>query len=147
MAHIRNLGGQTDIQWILNVDASVGPNCYNRWADVMLVQVFLNSLLAPLRLRNSQGNEIKTYLGLDGLFGTLTREAILGYQRNAQSRGLVVAADGRISSSSSTGWTSQNNQYTIVHINRDYKKLYGKMLTEDELPAELRKVIPAAPRS
>ena len=147
MAHIKNLGGQTDLQWILNVDASVGPNCYNRWADVMLVQVFLNTLLAPLRLRDAKGREIKAYLGLDGLFGSKTTEAILGYQRNAQSRGLVVAADSRISSSSSTGWTPQNNQYTIVHINRDYRKIYGKMLSETDLPAELRKVIPPGPRS
>src|SRR5258707_3918463 len=135
MAHIKNLGGQTDLQWILNVDASVGPNSYNRWGDVMLVQVFMNSLLAPLGLRDPAGRPIKSYLRLDGLFGTKSKDAILGYQKNARARGLVVAVDGLISPSNATGWTRQNNQFTIVHINRDYLRTFGKMLDPNDLPA------------
>ena len=147
MAHIKNLGGQTDLAWILNVDASVGPNSYNRWADVMLVQVFMNALLAPLGLKDPQGRPIKTYLRLDGLFGTKSRDAIVGYQKNARGRGLVVAVDGLISPSNATGWTRANNQFTIVHINRDYRNTYGKMLDPNDLPAELRRYFPLDPRS
>src|SRR5579872_851616 len=103
MAHIKNLGGQTDLAWILNVDTSVGPNSYNRWDDVMLVQVFMNALLAPLGLRDPQGRPITSYLRLDGLFGRKTKDAILGYQNSARGRGLVVAVDGIVSPSNATG--------------------------------------------
>ena len=120
MAHIRNLGGETDLAWIFNVDTSVGLNCYNRWDDVMLVQVFLNTLLAPLNLRDPNGNLYKGYLVQDGICGSRTRGAILGYQKSALSRGFVVATDSKISSSNATGWTNQNNQFTIVHINREF---------------------------
>ena len=147
MAHIKNLGGQTDLAWILNVDTSVGPNSYNRWDDVMLIQVFMNALLALLGLQDPQGRPITSYLRLDGLFGRKTKEAILGYQQNALDRGLVIAVDGIVSPSNATGWTRQNNQFTIVHINRDYLQNYGKMLDPNDLPSELRKFFPLDPRS
>lgn len=141
MAKITNLGDQTDIKWIFNVSTSVGPNAYNRADDVMLVQHVLNTLLANLDIRNAKGVRITSYLTRDGLFGRLTKEAILGYQRNAQYRGLQLTADGMVSSASATGWTRNNVQYTIVHLNRDHLRIHGKMMSEADFPQLLRQAI------
>lgn len=144
MAKITNLGNETDIKWIFNVSTSVGPNGYNRGDDVMLVQHLLNTLLANLDIRNPKGVRITSYLTRDGLFGRLTKEAILGYQRNAQGRGLQLTADGMVSSANATGWTKNNVQYTIVHMNRDHLRIFGKMADEGDFPKLLRQAIGAA---
>ena len=141
MAKITNLGDQTDIKWIFNVSTSVGPNGYNRIDDVMLVQHVLNTLLASFDIRNSKGARITSYLSRDGIFGSLTREAIIGYQKNAQKRGLQLTADGMISSATATGWTRNNVQYTIVHLNRDHLRVHGKMMSEADFPTILRQAI------
>ena len=141
MATITNLGDETDIKWIFNVSTSVGPNGYNRGDDVMLVQHVLNTLLASLDIRNARGARISTYLTRDGLFGRATKEAIIGYQRNAQSRGLQLTADGMVSSANPTGWTKSNVQYTIVHLNRDHLRIHGKMMDEKDFPQRLRQAV------
>lgn len=147
MAKITNLGNETDIQWIFNVSTSVGPNGYNRADDVMLVQHVLNTLLPSLDIRNAKGVRITSYLTRDGLFGRLTKEAIIGYQRNAQGRGLQLTADGMVSSASATGWTKNNVQYTIVHMNRDHLRIYGKMMSEGDFPQLLRQAVGKTPVS
>jgi len=141
MAKITNLGDETDIKWIFNVSTSVGPNGYNRIDDVMLVQHVLNTLLATFDIRNAKGNRITSYLSRDGIFGSLTRDAIIGYQKNARGRGLQLTADGMVSSASATGWTKNNVQYTIVHLNRDHLRVHGKMMSEADFPKILRQAI------
>lgn len=90
MAHILDLGDQTDIKWIFNVSTSVGLNAYNRVDDVMLIQHVLNTLLAAMDIRDSNGNRFTSYLKRDGICGPRTRAAILGYQRVSQKNGKVL---------------------------------------------------------
>ena len=147
MAHVMNLGDETDIKWLFNVDYAVGPGASNRWDDVMLVQHFLNTVMARFDLRDAKGNRITTYLKRDGLFGRHTAEAILGYQNNAKAvRGLVITADGRVDRANQTGWTTHTrDQYTIVHLNRDHRDIYGKMADENDFPEKLRDLLKRAP--
>lgn len=135
-----NLGNETDIKWIYNVSFPVGPGRANNQDDVMLVQHAINTLLTHFEIKNAKGGRITTYLKRDGIFGPRTAEAILGYQQHARDvRHLVITADGVVEPASHTGWTKHSNlQYTIVHLNRDHRKLYGKMMSEDDFPDKLR---------
>lgn len=143
MARVMNLGDETDIKWIFNVTYAVGPGCTNRWDDVMLVQHALNTLLAAFELKDSRGRKITSYLKRDGLFGSRTAEAILGYQRQAKDvRKLVITVDGRVDPANHTGWTTHSQQqYTIVHLNRDHRNVHGRMMDEADFPTKLRTLL------
>ena len=58
MAKIMNLGDQTDIKWLYNVNYPVGQGCFNRRDDVLLVQIAINYLLANFVLNDAKGNRI-----------------------------------------------------------------------------------------
>ena len=50
----------------------------------------------------------------------------------------MVTADGRINSANKTGWGPlSGTQYTIVHINRDHRTIYGTMMQDTEFPPEV----------
>jgi len=147
MAYIMNLGNETDIKWIFNVSFPVGPGCSNRPDDVQLVQHGINAIMAHLELFDDGGRPITSYLKRDGHFGPRTSAAIKAYQRNLKARRRVVAADGRIDPSSRTGWTSHTqDQYTIVHLNRDHRNCHGRMMREADFPEPLRTIVDTAPR-
>jgi peptidoglycan hydrolase-like protein with peptidoglycan-binding domain len=65
-------------------------------SDVMLVQHALNTLMAPLHLKDDRGVEITSYLKRDGYIGPKTNAAIAAYQRSLRSRGFLVNADSSI---------------------------------------------------
>ncbi|HUL14523.1 MAG TPA: hypothetical protein VLV88_00885 [Terriglobales bacterium] len=142
MAKIMNLGHDTDIAWLTNVSFPVGPGCFNLRDDVLLVQIAINRLLAHFVINDPKGDRITAYLHRDGLFGSRTADAILGYQKNVKSRGYYIVPDGRIDPAPVSGWTpSGNAQYTIVYLNRDNRNVYGKMMLEEDFPPELQRAI------
>jgi hypothetical protein len=146
MAKITNLGGEVDLKWIHNVSHSVGPGCWNRKDDVQLVQHALNKLMPHFVILGKDGNRITTYLKRDGICGPKTEAAIRGYQDNLRTRGKVVTADGRIDSANKSGWaTMTGNQYTIVHINRDHRSIYGAMMQDLEFPPEVETALKTNP--
>jgi peptidoglycan hydrolase-like protein with peptidoglycan-binding domain len=128
-----------DLAWIWNVSAAVSPRAYSHRPDVMLVQHAINTLLAPLHLKDERGTVITAYLVRDGYLGPKTNTAIAAYQRNLKGRGLLVKADGSVEPSSRDGWVRDGSaQYTIVYLNRDHVKVHGKMMDEADFPALLR---------
>jgi hypothetical protein len=128
-----------DLAWIWNVSGTVSPRAYSQRPDVMLVQHALNTLLAPLHLKNDQGVEITSYLKRDGYIGPKTNAAIAAYQRSLRSRGFLVKADNSIDPASRSGWTGDGNaQFTIVYLNRDHRNTYGKMMDDSDFPELLR---------
>jgi len=138
MAQITELGNETDLKWIFNVSYSAGPRCPNHRDDVLLVQHLLNKLLPYVEMMDENGKRITTYLSRDGVCGPMTSGAIKAYQENLKSRKRMVWADGVISPSDNTGWTPiQGDQYTIVFMNRDHVKFYGKMPSDTEFPPEV----------
>jgi hypothetical protein len=138
MAKITNLGNETDLKWIHNVSEAVGPGCWNKRDDVLLVQHALNKLLPHLEILGADGKPITAYLKRDGWFGPKTQAAILGYQNNVRKRGGVITADGRISPANKSGWGPlTGNQFTIVHMNRDHRNIHGSMMQDSEFPPEV----------
>ena len=138
MAQITELGDETDLKWIFNVSYAVGPRSPNRRDDVLMVQHIFNKLLPYVEFKGPDGSRITSYLSRDGICGPKTNAAILAYQQNLKSRGSVVWVDGIIGSSNKSGWTPvHGDQYTIVFMNRDHVKFYGKMLSDTEFPAEV----------
>ena len=144
MARIMNLGSETDIKWIYNVTFPVGPAGSNRKDDVLLVQHAINTLLPHFEIRDPKGVRITIYLKRDGIVGPRTAEAILGYQKNLRTRNRMVTADGQVDPANPTGWTIHTkDQYTIVHLNRDHRNVYGQMMREEDFPKELQAVLKA----
>jgi hypothetical protein len=130
---------QQDLAWIWNVSGPVSPRVYSQRADVMLVQHALNTLMAPLHLKDDRGVQITSYLNRDGYIGPKTNAAITAYQRSLRSRGFLVKADGTVDPASRSGWTGDGNaQFTIVYLNREHRNIYGKMMEEKDFPELLR---------
>lgn len=134
MAKITNLGNEVDLRWIHNVSYAVGPGCSNSSDDVMMIQHLLNKVMPSLDIVAPNGKPITAYLKRDGIFGPKTHAAIAGYQNNLRSRGKVASADGRIHPSNKSGWNAHGNQYTIVHLNRDHRNIYGRLADDAEFP-------------
>ena len=143
MAHYMELGNETDLKWVFNVSFPVGPGASNRWDDVMLVQHALNAILPHYEIRDAKGRIISSYLKRDGLFGSRTAAAIVGYQNYVRSvRRKLISNDGRVDPAVPTGWTLHGeNQFTIVHLNRDHRNLHGRMMEEKDFPEKLRDVL------
>jgi hypothetical protein len=139
MAQITELGSEVSLKWIHNVSYNVGPQAWNKRDDVLLVQHLLNKLLAPLGLTDKNGKLITAYLVRDGICGTNTQTAIWAYQNNVKNvRKLVGSVDGYVDPSNRSGWNNQGNQFTIVHMNRDHRQIYGRLMDDSELPAEVQ---------
>lgn len=127
------------IAWIWNVSGPVSPHAYSQRPDVMLVQHAINCVMAPLSLRDDNGNLITSQLRRDGYFGPKTLALIQSYQRSLQSRGKFVKADGSVDPSSPSGWTNDGNaQYTIVYLNREHRDIYQVMMNERDFPELLQ---------
>ena len=140
MAHYMEMDGQgQDLAWIWNVSGTVSPRAFSQRPDVMLVQHALNTLLAPLQLKDDHGAEITRYLKRDGYIGPRTNEAIAAYQRSLRTRGHFVKADNSIDPASRSGWTGDGGaQFTIVYLNRDHRDIYHKMMDDSDFPELLR---------
>jgi peptidoglycan hydrolase-like protein with peptidoglycan-binding domain len=128
-----------DLAWIWNVSGPVSSRVYSQRPDVMLVQHAINTLMAPLHLKDDRGADITSYLTRDGYIGPKTNAAIAAYQRSLRSRGFLVKADGSVDPASRSGWTSDGNaQFTIVYLNRDHRNIHGKMMEEKDFPELLQ---------
>jgi hypothetical protein len=149
MAFYMEMGGETDLKWIFNVNFDVGPGRANRWDDVMLVQHALNAVMASYDLIGAKGNVISAYLKRDGHFGPLTAEAIVGYQKHVRDvRKRQITADGVVSKASHSGWTGKTQtQFTIVHLNRDHRNLHGRMMKEEDFPTKLEDLLKSKQKS
>lgn len=132
-------GNDTGLAWIWNVSGPVSPRAYSRRPDVMLVQHALNTLMAPLGLKDDNGAPINSYLQRDGYMGPKTAALISAYQRNLRSRGFLVKADGAVDAASRSGWTEDGHaQFTIVYLNREHRDIYGIMMEEKNFPELLQ---------
>ncbi len=139
MARARNLrDGQTDLKWIWDLEFAVGPGCSNRADDVQLIQHVINTVSAGLGLTKPDGS-VLGYLKRDGLFGPKTKTAIQAYQDFRKASRVYITPDGMVSPSSATGWTADGKaQFTIVYLNRDHRKIHGRMMDEKDFPEPLR---------
>jgi hypothetical protein len=127
------------VAWIWNVSGAVSPFQYSRRPDVMLVQHAINCLMGHCDLLDDHGQRITSYLARDGYMGPKTNAAIGAFQRYMRSQGCLVKVDGVVNPSSRSGWTEDGHaQYTIVYLNREYQKLNGTMMREEDFPELLR---------
>ena len=127
-----------DLKWIWNVSFPVGPGASNRPDDVQLVQHAFNTLMSRIDFFDAKGSLITGYLKRDGLYGPKTEAAIRAFQQHLLKTKRYVTADGSVSPSSQTGYTKKDTIYTIVYLNREHLKHYGKMMDESEFPTPLR---------
>lgn len=162
MARVTNLPGfMMHPVWIWDLDKQIGWGLANRRSDVMLVQVALNRVMKQLHLADARkkptwgplGAEYPdlAYLKPDGLWGNETYNAVATYQRRAgSSDGMVdpvyplfVNLSGDPTGAQLMAYTKAMKR-TMYRLNVDHLKIYGRMMTENDFPGELRGAVAQA---
>ena len=141
--------------WIWDLNQQVGWGLTNRRDDVMLVQTALNRVMKQLQLGDSRKTPASGplgpvypdlgYLTPDGIFGNETYNAIGTYQRLVgPSDGVVdpiykmfINLGGDPIGAQLMAYTKAN-QRTMYRLNKHHLQIYGRMMSEDDFPPELR---------
>lgn len=144
--------------WIHDVSHPVSWKWFQYRDDVMLVQYALNRVMAKEKILDFRGKSTPGPLGpeyqpiaplkVDGIYGPKSHAAVLNYQIGSRT----VLADGDVDpvykymaglggdpiGAKSMMIMTTYSRLTMYKLNSDILRLYGSMMSDDELPPEVQ---------
>jgi len=152
--------------WIHDVSHPVSWKWFQYRDDVMLVQYALNKVMAKEKILDFRGKSTPGPLGpeyqpiapldVDGIYGPKSHAAVLNYQIGTRT----VLADGDVDpvykymaglggdpiGPKSMMIMTTYSRLTMFKLNTDILRLYGSLMSDDELPSEVQAVLMKAGR-
>lgn len=158
MARITEMPRGITPVWIHDVSHPVSWKWFQYRDDVMLVQYALNRVMAKEKILDFRGKSTPGPLGpeyqpiaplkVDGIYGPKSHAAVLNYQIGSRT----VLADGDVDpvykymaglggdpiGAKSMMIMTTYSRLTMYKLNSDILRLYGSMMSDDELPPEVQ---------
>jgi hypothetical protein len=162
MARITEMPRTMQPVWIYDVTYPVGMKWPPHVDDIKLVQYALNKIMAKESIPDVHAKPTIGPMGpeypplaqlkVDGIFGNKSHAALMAYQKTTIRGSQCVLADGQADSVykylggmggdpiSARNMTIATKVYgfTMYKLAKDMIALYGKMMSDTELPAEVQ---------